>query len=185
MGMAPIIDGMGLIITVFSYNGLITLSPTSDADTMPDIDVFTRYLRESANELEAAILAMKDKKVKAKKKPKVAASDAIFEHFKKHLKLNAEHIKPNNGLFQFIVTGDVPREWRVDLNQSPPVVRKGKVKEPDCTFTIADQHLVKIGQGKMNLQAAFIQGRLKIQGDSAKAMKLGTILSKLPKLEKA
>lgn len=185
MGMAPIIDGMGLIITVFSYNGLITLSPTSDADTMPDIDVFTRYLRESANELEAATLALKDKKVKAKKKPKVAASDAIFEHFKKHLKLNAEHIKPNNGLFQFIVTGDVPREWRVDLNQSPPVVRKGKVKEPDCTFTIADQHLVKIGQGKMNLQAAFIQGRLKIQGDSAKAMKLGTILSKLPKLEKA
>lgn len=184
MGMAPIIDGMGLIITVFSYNGLITLSPTSDADTMPDIDLFTRYLRESANELETRILSMKDKKVKAKKKPKVAASDAIFQHFKKHLKLNAAHIKPNNGLFQFIVTGEVPREWRVDLNQSPPVVRKGKVKEPDCTFTIADQHLVKIGQGKMNLQAAFIQGRLKIQGDSAKAMKLGTILSKLPKLEK-
>lgn len=184
MGMAPIIDGMGLIITVFSYNGLITLSPTSDAKTMPDIDVFSRYLRESANELETKILAIKEKKTKAKKVPKTAASDAIFAHFKKHLKLNAKHIKPNNGLFQFIVTGDVPRQWRLDLNQSPPVVRKGKVKDPDCTFTIADQHLVKIGQGKMNLQAAFIQGRLKIDGDSSKAMKLGTILSKLPKLEK-
>ncbi|MCB0033614.1 MAG: wax ester/triacylglycerol synthase family O-acyltransferase, partial [Anaerolineales bacterium] len=40
MGMAPIIDGMGLIITIFSYNGLITVSPTSDANTMPDMDVF-------------------------------------------------------------------------------------------------------------------------------------------------
>lgn len=56
MGMAPIIDGMGLIITILSYNGIITISPTSDAKTMPDIDVFTRQLRESANELEAAIL---------------------------------------------------------------------------------------------------------------------------------
>lgn len=182
MGMAPIIDGMGLIITIFSYNGLVTLSPTSDAKTMPDIDKFSRYIRESANELESIILSGKDKKKTVKKKAKTAASDPIFAHFKKHLKLNAAHIKPNNGLFQFVVTGDVPREWRVDLNQSPPVVRKGKVKTPDTTFTIADEHLVKIGQGKMNLQAAFIQGRLKIDGDSSKAMKLGTILSKLPKI---
>lgn len=182
MGMAPIIDGMGLIITIFSYNGMITLSPTSDAKTMPDIDTFSRYLREEANELEAVVLARKDKKKTVKKKAQTAASDAIFAHFKKHLKLNAAHIKPNNGLFQFVITGDVPREWRVDLNQSPAVVRKGKVKAPDTTFTIADEHLVKIGQGKMNLQAAFIQGRLKIDGDSSKAMKLGTILAKLPKI---
>ena len=106
----------------------------------------------------------------------------MFAHVKKQLKLNAEHIKPNNGLFQFVVTGDVPREWKVDLNKSPGVVRKGKVKEPDVTFTVADKHLVRIGRGELNLQTAFIQGRLKIEGDSGKAMKLGTILSKLPKL---
>jgi putative sterol carrier protein len=43
---------------------------------------------------------------------------------------------------------------------------------------------MKIGMGKMNIQTAFIQGRLKIDGDSEKAMKLGSILSKLPKLVK-
>ncbi|MEM6967692.1 MAG: wax ester/triacylglycerol synthase family O-acyltransferase, partial [Bacteroidota bacterium] len=48
MGMAPIIDGMGLIITILSYDGLLTISPTSDANSMPDIDDFTRYIRESA-----------------------------------------------------------------------------------------------------------------------------------------
>ena len=182
MGMAPIIDGLGLIITVFSYDGYITLSPTSDAKTMPDIDVFSKYLREAANELEAAILKRDKKKNKAKKAPTKASSDALFAHLRKQLKLNAEHIKPNNGLFRFVVTGAVPREWKIDLNKSPGVVRRGAVKDPDVTFTVSDQHLTRIGKGEMSLQAAFIQGRLKIDGDSTKAMKLGTILSKLEKM---
>ncbi|MEZ5041836.1 MAG: wax ester/triacylglycerol synthase family O-acyltransferase [Saprospiraceae bacterium] len=182
MGMAPIIDGMGLIITVFSYNGIVTISPTSDAKTMPDIDLFSKYLRESANELEAAILNRKEKKKVVKKAAPKAASDALFAHFKKQLQLNAANIKPNNGLFQFIITGDVPREWTVDLNKSPGTVRRSKAQDPDVTFTIDDKHLIRIGQGKLNLQTAFIQGRLKIDGDSAKAMKLGTILSKLPNM---
>ena len=183
MGMAPIIDGMGLIITVFSYNGLLTISPTSDAKTMPDIDKFSRYLRESANELEAEILKLEGKKRTVKKTAKKAQSDALFTHVRKQLKLNAEHIKPNNGMFQFNVTGDVPREWKIDINKSPGTVTKGKAADPDVTFTIADKHLYRIGKGEMSLQSAFIQGRLKIDGDTEKAMKLGAILSKIPKLE--
>jgi diacylglycerol O-acyltransferase / wax synthase len=182
MGMAPIIDGMGLIITIFSYDGHVTMSVTSDANSMPDIDVFTKYLLESANELEAAVLKVKDKKVRTKKVIKKPGSDALFAHFKKHLKLSAQYIKPNNGLFQFNVTGDAPALWKVDLNKSPGEVRRGKAKDPDVTFTIDDKHLVNVGKGKLNLQTAFIQGRLKIEGDSAKAMKLGAILSKLPKM---
>lgn len=182
MGSAPVLDGMGLIISIFSYNGLVTISSTSDANSMPDIDTFSRYIRESANELETLILKNKDKKKTAKKVPQKAASDALFAHVKKHLKLNAEYIKPNNGLFQFIVTGDVPREWKIDLNKSPGEVRRGKAKTPDVTFTIADEHLIRVGRGELNLQTAFIQGRLKIDGDTTKAMKLGTILSKLPQM---
>ncbi|MEM8909859.1 MAG: wax ester/triacylglycerol synthase family O-acyltransferase, partial [Bacteroidota bacterium] len=109
MGMAPIIDGMGLIITIFSYNGLVTLSPTSDAKTMPDLDVFSRYLRESANELEAAVLKYdKAKKKTTKKKADKAESDQLFVHIRKYLKENAEDIKAGMGIFQFDVVGDVP-----------------------------------------------------------------------------
>ncbi len=182
MGMAPIIDGMGLIITIFSYDGHVTISSTSDANSMPDIDRFSRYIRESVNELETAILKIKNKRAKTKKVVKKAASDALFTHIRKALKVNAQFIKPNNGLFLFNVTGEAPATWKIDLNKSPGVVRKGTAKDPDVTFTIADQHLVRIGEGKLNLQTAFIQGRLKIDGDSARAMKLGTILSKLPKM---
>ena len=59
----------------------------------------------------------------------------------------------------------------------------GLLKKPDATFTIKDDHLLKIGQGKLNIQTAFIQGRLKIEGDTGKAMKLGGVLMKLPNME--
>jgi len=186
MGMAPIIDGMGLIITIFSYNGNVTISPTSDVKTMPDMNVFTRYIRESANELEELILKNgkpKRKKTKEKKKkPSKPVSDALFAHIKDQLKANSKHIKPKNGIFQFVVTGHEEEiHWKVDINKSPGVVTKRKARKPDAIFTIEEKHLIRIGQGKLNLQTAFIQGRLKIVGDSAKAMKLGSILSKIEK----
>jgi len=52
MGMAPLFDGMGLIIPVLSYNGVLSFSPTTAANIMPDVDKFTKYLREAANTLE-------------------------------------------------------------------------------------------------------------------------------------
>ncbi len=186
MGMAPIIDGMGLIITILSYNGLVTVSPTSDANSMPDIDVFTRYLRESANELEAAILThRKEKTVKTTKKSEKAESDKLFDDLKKFLKKQPKTEEPKGGLYQFNVTGDVPTEWKIDLNSVPGTVVKGASISPDVIFTIEDEHLMKIATGKLNIQTAFIQGRLKIDGDFAQALQLGKILGKMLKSEAA
>ncbi len=56
MGMAPIFDGMGLIIPVLSYNGVLSFSPTTAANIMPDVDLFTKYIRESANTLEQCVI---------------------------------------------------------------------------------------------------------------------------------
>ena len=55
VGTAPIFDGMGLIIPIFSYCGTLSISPTSSVNLMPDLDVFTHYIRDSANELEQAV----------------------------------------------------------------------------------------------------------------------------------
>ena len=184
MGMAPIIDGMGLIITILSYNGMVTVSSTSDVKSMPDLDNFSVYLRESANELEELILKLEKSKKKEKQPAKTEAeSNVLFEHIKKFLKENPEAVPEKSGLFQFHVTGDAETFWRVDLNKKPGVVRKNKVKSPDVTFKISDEHLLKVAKGELDMQTAFIQGRLKIEGDVGKAMALGGILGKLPKLE--
>ncbi|MCX7553572.1 wax ester/triacylglycerol synthase family O-acyltransferase [Marinicella sp. S1101] len=74
MGMAPVFDGMGLIMPVLSYNGTLSISPTVAANVMPDVDLFTQYIRESANELEANLQALSlkkgSKRSKKKAKPK-------------------------------------------------------------------------------------------------------------------
>lgn len=185
MGTAPILDGMGLMIAVFSYNGLVTISPTSDVKSMPDLDVFARYIRDAANELEAAVLAYKEKKSTTKSNPrKKAASDALFTELKKHIKANPGFIRPGLGLFQFVIEGDSSSEWQLNLNKSPVLINKGRIENPDVTFSISDEHLMKIAKGELDLQTAFLQGRLKINGEMEKAMRLGKILAKLPKLKK-
>lgn len=184
MGSAPIIDGMGLIITVFSYDGRITISPTSDVNSMPDIDIFTKYILESANYLEKHILKHQHS-IKKKKtvvvKPK---SDALFAHIKKYLKNNPDFLKPDAGMYQINVTGKAKAEWQLNLNKPPGSVRRGTAKDPDIVLTVSDEHLYKIGTGQLEFQTAFIQGRVKIKGDMKKGMKLAKILSLIPKLKK-
>lgn len=184
MGMAPIIDGMGLIIAIFSYNGKVTVSSTSDAKTMPDLNTFSRYLRESANELEALILAKADQLKEKSKTPPKPKSDALFEHIQNFIKDNPTAIRANSGIYQFNITGPISANWQADFNEQPGKVETGETQNPDTTLTVKDEHLYRIATGDLNIQAAFIQGRLKIEGDSKKAMKLMKILSIVPPLPK-
>lgn len=185
MGGAPIVDGMGLIITIFSYNGIITVSPTSDANSMPDIDVFTRYLRESANELETQILGMKDEleaekeKVEAKAVATQETTDQLFTDLNQYFQDNPGFLRPGAGVFQFDVNGNSSKSYTVDLNEPPGQVVAEPAKEPDATFTVKDEHLIRIFNRDLDFQTAFVQGRLKVDGDFQKAIKLGAILSKI------
>lgn len=180
MGSAPIIDGMGLIITILSYNGNVTVSPFSDIKSMPDLDTFTKYIRESANELEAAVLAYEGKKEKTVvKKSKKPAANKLFQNLKKFLKSLPDNGKPKSGIFQFKITGDSPSEWVVDISVYPGTVTAGIAENADATFTISDEHLARIATGKLDVQTAFVQGRLKIDGDMGQAMKMAKMLGKM------
>ena len=55
MGMTPIYDGVGLLITIFSYAGALTISATSCPEIMPDIDLFVHYVEKALSELEATL----------------------------------------------------------------------------------------------------------------------------------
>lgn len=180
MGSAPILDGMGLIITILSYDGLVTVSPFSDVNSMPDLDNFTLYIREAANELEAAVLAheqVKEKKVV--KKITKPASEKMFLALRKYLKELPDNGKPKSGIFQFKIKGDVISEWVVDISKSPGTVVAEKSENVDATFSIDEEHLLKISSGKLDVQTAFIQGRLKIDGDFDQAMRMGKLLGKM------
>ena len=54
-GLGPVVDGMGLIHPVLSYNGMLSISASSDRAMMPDPGNYADCLRESFREtLDAA-----------------------------------------------------------------------------------------------------------------------------------
>ncbi len=184
MGMAPIIDGMGLIITILSYNGNITISPTSDVNSMPDLDVFSDYILDSANELEEKVLAYEKEKGKKKAAPKSnpnvrPESDKFFENLKIALKANPKLVKAKTGYFQFFVKGENPSDWQVNLNRAPGTIRRGRAKNFDTSITINEKYLLKIADGTLDFETAMIQGRVIVAGDADKADKLSEILGKV------
>nr|XP_061799096.1 putative diacyglycerol O-acyltransferase MT1468 [Nerophis lumbriciformis] len=55
IGMAPILDGMGLILPIFSYAGQLAIGVTSCPEVVPDPERLTDYLRDQISELESAL----------------------------------------------------------------------------------------------------------------------------------
>ncbi len=80
-----------------------------------------------------------------------------------------------NAVFGFEVTktkgGKVEAVYEIDLKNGKGNVRKGKPEKADATFTITEADMVQICLGKLNPQMAFMQGRMKIKGNMAKATK--------------
>eukprot|EP00358_Blepharisma_japonicum_P006805 CAMPEP_0202941474 /NCGR_PEP_ID=MMETSP1395-20130829/1599_1 /ASSEMBLY_ACC=CAM_ASM_000871 /TAXON_ID=5961 /ORGANISM="Blepharisma japonicum, Strain Stock R1072" /LENGTH=118 /DNA_ID=CAMNT_0049636727 /DNA_START=715 /DNA_END=1071 /DNA_ORIENTATION=- len=79
--------------------------------------------------------------------------------------------------------GAEPVVYTIDLKNGNGSVTKGRVGSADATFTMADDDLIAVAAGKLNPQVAFMQGKMKIKGNMAKASKFTPdILPKSPKL---
>jgi WS/DGAT/MGAT family acyltransferase len=74
LGMAPIIDGLGLIIVVTSYQEYLTIAVTSCPEILPDIEYFETCLNNSFKELQAGIKGASKSRIKKEvvRKPAVA-----------------------------------------------------------------------------------------------------------------
>lgn len=180
MGMAPLVDGMGLLITVLSYNGVLSISPTSSPAVMPDLDVFTRNLRESANELEAAVLPHQQPDVEANAAQAQAVA-AMATAFVDQMRSTLEHAPSDrslgDGKFHLRVTGIDERSWMIDLRDRS--VTEGNGTPADATLTIRDSHLAEILRGNLDPQIAFVQGKLRVEGDISKAIEFGALLPRV------
>ncbi len=57
-GLGAAMDGLGVMIIIFSYAGMISLSVTADTNAIEDMGVFSDYLREAYDELYEAVEEM-------------------------------------------------------------------------------------------------------------------------------
>ncbi len=178
MGMAPVIDGMGLLITVLSYNGVLSISPTSSPSVMPDLDLFTRFIREAANELEAAVVPSDLPIAHATNGAVAKEVEAFVDRIRTTLHDAPQDHEFGTGLFQLHVTGQDDKSWLVDLTKrsvEEGEAAKGASDEPDATLTIRGDYLSQILQGSLDPQVAFVQGKLRVAGDVQKALEFGAL----------
>lgn len=67
--------------------------------------------------------------------------------------------------------GKVEASYEIDLKNGQGNVKKGKVDKADAIFTMTDDDFEAVCLGKLNPQIAFMQGKMKIKGNMAKATK--------------
>jgi WS/DGAT/MGAT family acyltransferase len=176
-GLTPVLDGFGLIIAAFSYNGQVSITTTSDSKTMPDADKFSRYIRESANELEEIILAKGKQKI-AKKDHKVK-SLLFFKAFKKFLNENDQLKKQTIGLFDFNLNlGHSSINYQLEILKESVSVKKKKTAKPLVEISIDDINLLNLHTKKLLLEELIIQERIKLKGTKKNTDKLKLVLSK-------
>ena len=176
-GLTPVLDGFGLIIAAFSYNGIVSITTTSDAKTMPDADKFSRYIRESANELEKIILTKGKQKTTTKIEKK--KSMAFFSAFKKFLNEHEKLREQAIGQYDFqLDLNKNEANYQLEVLKDTVAIRKKKTVKPIVKIEIEDTTLFNLYKKKLLLEEVLIQERIKLTGTKKNTEKLTQLLSK-------
>ncbi|MBI2059425.1 MAG: SCP2 sterol-binding domain-containing protein [Nitrospirae bacterium] len=88
----------------------------------------------------------------------------------------AERLKGVKAVYQFNLEGDGGGQWQIKVADGALAVASGTPDPAQCTITLKVDDWKAMNTGTLNPQAAFMQGKLRIQGDMSLAMRLGAIL---------
>ncbi len=77
-----------------------------------------------------------------------------------------------NTILQYKLSGDEGGEWYVIINNGQCEVHEGVHENPKMTLSANAQDYKDVILGKTNAMQAFMQGKVKLAGDMAQAMKL-------------
>jgi putative sterol carrier protein len=74
--------------------------------------------------------------------------------------------------FQWDISGEQAGKWAIKVADQTCELIRGGVDKADITLIMSDQTWLAIAEGKQDPMQAFMQGKVKTQGDMMLAMKL-------------
>lgn len=92
------------------------------------------------------------------------------------LNQNPEPIQGVTAIYQFDIHGEEEGSCQLHFQDGIAAVSKGKDTPADCTLKMSLANFRLFLLGKLNGTMAFMTGKLKIQGDIGKALKIESIL---------
>lgn len=94
--------------------------------------------------------------------------------------LSEELVGKTKALYHFKVTGNEAGDWFVDLREGKGACGKGECPgKADAILTMDSKNFFDMFSGKLKPTTAYMMGKLKIQGNLQKAMKLEKLMGSL------
>jgi 3-hydroxyacyl-CoA dehydrogenase/3a,7a,12a-trihydroxy-5b-cholest-24-enoyl-CoA hydratase len=104
-------------------------------------------------------------------------SQAIFDEIQQRIAQNPQWVQEVGAVYQFNLQGDEGGKYVVDLKEGNGRAYPGTAPDPDCTLTIATPDFLALTTGELDPQAAFMSGKLKINGNIVLSTKLQRLFS--------
>lgn len=93
------------------------------------------------------------------------------------IKEKAAVLEEIDAVYEFQITGDSGGTWTLRLRVEDAGVAEGGTDVADCTIIMEDQAFIKMVNGDISPQLAFLNGQLKVTGNMGLALKLTNLFS--------
>jgi F420-dependent oxidoreductase-like protein len=100
---------------------------------------------------------------------------ALFAKVTQRVAADPTLVQRVNAVYQFNVHGDDGGAWVVDLKNGAGEVWSGQHEAADCIISMNQDDFVALASGRINPINAFMQGRIRVQGDIMMATRLQSL----------